>query len=805
VGSNQESLIEQWAICGKCGLMRRLEELQQAEAHPACPQCGHDGDSDAAGDQGQQRDFIEFSRSQALSYMEHYESLSGDTRDDRERTHYQTIKSFDLTEEKPSGAVGDAELPFGIEYRSSVIMREINVGYQGLQGLVGFGVGETAPDEGFQVCKDCGVVVPATGQINDAKHRRSCTRRRVNDKRKQENKDPLPYNWVPVYLHRELKSEAIRLLLPVASEEEIETLSACIHLGLRLRFDGNPAHLIVSPQTMPDPYSSMNRYYLMLLDAVPGGTGYLKTLYQQKDQHERDGEGLMEVLRLAKNALETCHCRRVMHVPDLPDTDGCYRCIRTYRMQYSAAAISRERGIELLERLIASGENRLPQQELTGVRANSLFESMLEKKFVDELKKFIDAVGGKWEKTIVRGSQGFRFTHPKADHIWELELQPRLGTAQGVDIDCRPDFLLSCDNDNIKPVAVFTDGFTFHCHPVNRIADDFRKRRAILKSGNYHVWSVTWKDLIQNNSDHNMVCYAPIAEMFKKHAKAAKSQGKTVPDPLRILHGGFVQLLAFIETPHAAGWSQLATSTNAYYLHQLAARRTVNQKDLQSALNDWRCTGAIANLPQQDGGEWVHLEKASLTNDLVSYMKVDDALTNRHGNTIMVARLGDSDSEVTGSDFEERWRRFLACMNLYQFLGSFHFWASSEVGEGTAPEIPFNVTIEIANEWQEIRDEVTSSLRHCVDDLANAGLPLPRALPVVEHYNDAIDDDAFAEMAWPTLNPPLAILAGDQEAFGAQWQELGWKVFTPDSLQVNGFEALAERLREPADKKTTIR
>ena len=62
---------------------------------------------------------------------------------------------------------------------------------------------------------------------------------------KQEGKPSSPYNWESVYLYRELRSEAIRLLLPIADDNDVDTLTACIHLGLRLRFEGNPAHLIV--------------------------------------------------------------------------------------------------------------------------------------------------------------------------------------------------------------------------------------------------------------------------------------------------------------------------------------------------------------------------------------------------------------------------------------------------------------------------------------------------------------------------------------------------------------------------------
>ncbi len=793
VGNQNEPLIQNWAICGKCGHMRPTEELNKPNALPACPQCGHDGDSMAAADRGQQRQFIEYSQSQAISYMEHYDSLSGDTSDERERVYYQTVRSFDLTVEAPSGAVGEAGLPFGIEYRGAMIMREVNVGYLGGQLIVPFGVEQMAPEEGFQVCLDCGVVVPSNGRIKDALHRRSCSRRRANEKRKQENKDLLPYNWASIYLHRELRSEAIRLLLPIASRQEIDTLSACIHLGLRLRFEGNPAHLIVSPQVMPDAYSSMNRYYVVLLDAVPGGTGYLKTLYQQKDQHGRDAEGIMEVLRLAKNALETCSCRRVTHSASNPDTDGCYRCIRTYHMQYSSQSISRERGIELLTRLIKAGEQRLPQKELAAIKANSLFESMLEKKFVESLKDFVNKSHGTWEETIVQGSQGFRFTLPGAEYYWELQLQPQLGNAQGVSIACQPDFILRCDNSKVKPIAIFTDGFEFHCHPVNRLADDFQKRRAILKSGSYHVWNITWKDLDPAGAEQNMVCHQPVADRHKQFASAAAGQGKVVPDPLRIVRNGFEQLTAFIKTAHAPGWSQLATSANAYYLQQIASKRTVKATELKAAIESWHQTGSLSTLNHVEGGQWVHNEKASLTADLINYIKVDDAMTNRSHQSIMVARLGDSAAEVGSENFEERWRRFLACINLYQFLTNFHFATGSEIANGLVEEMPFEASAGLPKEWAAVRDNVCSGLRHCTEELAASGLS-EALIPQIEYYNENIDDDAFAEMAWPNCNPPVAVLAGDQESFLKRWQENGWKVFTPDQLQAQGVAALIEHL-----------
>jgi DEAD/DEAH box helicase domain-containing protein len=796
IGNPQQPLIEEWAICGACGHMRLVEELNRPEVPPACPQCGHDRDVDSQLDRGQQRRFIEFARSQALSYMEHYESLSGDRSDEREREYYQTVRSFDLTREAPSGAVGDEGLPFGIEYRASVVLREVNVGYQNEHGTVPFGVNAAAPEDGFKICQDCGIVATPQTPLDQIVHRRSCRARRRFERLRQEGRQGQPFQWESLYLYRELTSEAIRLLLPIADDADIDTLTACLLLGLRLRFEGNPAYLVVAPQIMPDVATGMRRYYLMLLDAVPGGTGYLKTLYQEKDALQRDGEGIMQVLRLARNALETCPCRHMRQDPERLDTDGCYRCIRTYYLQYRAPHISRERGITLLNQLIEAGDKRVPQRELEAIKPHALFGSMLEKKFVDALRDFVDEKNGTWEQTIIRGNQGFRFVLPGFDRLWELELQPKLGAAQGVAVPSQPDFLLRCDDDRIKPLAIFTDGFQFHCHPVNRLADDMQKRRAIVESGNYHVWSVTWDDLDPTNAEQVMVCHAPVAQVLQQYANAARGQGKVVPEARRLIRNGMQQLKAFLDTPHAAGWAQLASFAVYYPLQMLAVKRTNGAHDLRSALQAWRTGTALPTLPHTDGGEWVYNDRAALNQDVVTYMTVGDAVSNRQSQVITLTRLGDSEVECTGSDYNERWRRFLACLNLFQFSDNFRFWTCSEVIAETAPDIPLAATSGVADAWQAVLENVTSGLRPYVQELASAGLPVPEALPEVEHYNEQIDDDAFAELAWPQCQPPVAVLAGEQIDFVRHWQAQGWKVLTPDDLQAKGITYLIDQLAQ---------
>jgi len=422
IGSGEDPLTESWAICGRCGHMRPLSDLNQENASPACPQCGLDGEADSQADIGQHHLFIEYARSQAISVMEQYESLSGDRSDERENQFYQRRYSFDLTVDSPTGATGEESLPFGIEYRAAVILREANVGYLDDPGSIAFGPEGPAPEKGFSVCADCGVVATRTQSLLQIKHRKSCSARRKFEKAKAEGRSTNPFREQAIYLYREIRSEAIRILLPSLMDDEMQTLRACFALGLRLRFEGDPSHLAIFPQQLPDAGGNVLRNYLIILDRVPGGTGYLKTLFQETDTLERPGEGLLSVMRLALNAMESCSCSHIS-ASDQPETDGCYRCVRTYSQRYNATSVSRSLGIRLLKQLIQAGEKRIDREALTEIPNTSLFGSMLEREFVRKLEEWVGTCSGTWEKTLVQGKLGFRFTLPQPNLTWEVTTQ----------------------------------------------------------------------------------------------------------------------------------------------------------------------------------------------------------------------------------------------------------------------------------------------------------------------------------------------------------------------------------------------
>ena len=799
LGSPAQPLLEQWAICGECGHIRRTEELNRPDASPACPQCGYAADAHSQRDRSQHKQFLEFARSQAISYMEHYESLSGDRADEREQRFYRIVPSFDTTLDAPSGAVADESEPFGIEYRAALALRQVNTGFAGMPGSLPFGVDQEVSETGFLACLHCGVAVDSDGDRNKVKHRRSCSGRRKTEKMQSEGRPGDAYQWESFYLYRELRSEAIRILLPDVDEDDTATLTACLFLGLRLRFQGNPGHLLVMPQIVPQHQDGLRKHYLVLMDAVPGGTGFLKTLFQDigTDPAGLPGEGVMDLLRRARDALESCGCRLLPCQHGQEDPDGCYRCIRTYHLQYRADQISRERGIRLLARLIEAGHRRSVIKALDQLDVKALFGSLLEKRLVDRLREFVetgvDGQPGAWTRTIIKGALGFRFRVGNHPRIWELELQPKLGPWQGVAISCQPDFLLTADDSEIRPIAIFADGFEPHVRPGqagSRLPDDFRKRRAILDSGLYGVWNITWNDL---NPDPQipvrLLQHHIVAKILPARLAAARQQGIQHPEINLATADGFSQLTAYLRSPDRSGWTRLAHECLVLPLQLLAGSDAAcEEAALANTVDQWRDHAGVAMPPVSPTGQWVVSDKlAAQGDDLLALATVPAAINGLADRIQVGLRLIDSAQEREKPGFPERWRRFLALANLFQFCQQFRVFVAAEVAERTAPDWGLKREVALDERWRDIQQAVVAVLHPVIAQLAAAGI----APPEVEVYlSDA--SDCFAELAWrksdeaESFQRNMAILVGDQAAFASEWQGAGWRVVTWADIQARG-------------------
>lgn len=355
----------------------------------------------------------------------------------------------------------------------------------------------------------------------------------------------------------------------------------------------------------------------------------------------------------------------------------------------------------------------------------------------------------------------------------------------------QPDFLLQSDDDAIKPLAIFTDGFEFHCYPNNRLSDDFRKRRAIIESGNFLVWSITWEDLVPETKDHIMLCHPMLADYLLQCQRKLSQNHQGIPDALQLTRNGMEQLKAFVAAPSKTGWKLMADFAVFRPLQMLMEKRKVSHKDLQEGMERWRVGTGMKAIADNPNGDWIYNDHATLTADFIAYISTEDALINAKEQTGISGRLGNSEEEVSGSDYKERWRRFLACMNVYQFNNAFNFWTTSEAINGVAPEILFTGKFEMSDAWEKVLNDTIPSLKPIAEILAKSDLPVPS----VEFVNEGIDDDAFAEMAWDLPNTKICFLAGDQTDFANLWQNQGWKVILPSDIKAKGVEWMITELK----------
>lgn len=745
IGREQESLLEQWYFCSNCSFIAPKD--QGKELYGSCPQCGMDGFNAS----GRDHAALEFSRSQASSFMEYYDAYAGDSREDRESQYYNLAMSFDTTTKADASVVGCANVTFGIEYRPYIAAREFNTGYALQSGDFEFDR-RKLNGEGFKVCADCGVAEGPRTTLKAKDHSRSCSGRRKAEEEEKAGHDGMTkFSMVNPYLYRDLRSEGIRLLIPFSEERDIETLKACVTLGLRLRFEGNPNHLLVRSQTIATPRSGLKRNYLVLMDAVPGGTGFLKSLFEGVERGELPGSGILDVLGRAKRALEECECTRLPEDDIVNDTDGCYQCLRTYSQQYKAELVSRSHGVRILDRLLQAKDELRVLQSLADVSENSLLESQLEERFISALEQL--AQGG-LDRTIINGKQGYRL---KAGELtWEIEVQPRIGKKDYVSLECKPDFLIRSTLGNIMPIAVFLDGHKYHVEN-NRLRDDVQKRRALLASKKFLVWSLTWQDV-----KDGVQGTGTFPEILKKYANSRARKHHSLDIPMA-MSGGMGGLIAFLWLPAPLKWRAFVDDLLEPFIFKFGR---MLKGENGSPLEEWS-KGNDLLFSETSGGDTISCtQDVSGTSNLIG-LKCEDQ------PPLVILRIDDRHSSVDDGAYKQTWQASLHGMNLYQFNHSFEVFAVSEVLNGSYTiAVKSNDSAErvLSERWQEVADRAVSSIAAVIIELAGLDAPVP----VVEHFADELPDEAAAELAWPDRK--VAILVGDQWHLHELWQHHGWKV-----------------------------
>ena len=728
------------------------------------------------------------------------DSLIGDDSDNREPQPYRQQGLFEMSEAgaKRGWQMTEPTCPFGYEYLPSATFRDINFGPDGLGGASVRVAGEEAPRKGFQVCAHCGKVRMRRSK-GESQHTRQC-KMHDQDEETQLKPDNL---HAALYLFRELRSEAMRVLLPMAdvniSATRQQSFVAAFHMGLRRHFNGNVDHLQSMLVTEPIAGSPLRRQYLVLFDNVPGGTGYIKELADNRAT-------VIAVLQGALAHLQNCGCQ---HNPRTPD--GCYRCIFAYRDRFSRDTTSRRAAIEALSLILTHADTLAPiagGKSLSHTDVNPLFDSELERRFIDALSA---APGCSIQPERINKRHGYSLTvtplpgstgpdgKARKPLRWSIELQVNLGNADGVAEASRPDFIIrprALDDARVKPIAVFTDGLEHH-KAIQ--ADDTRKRASLMRSGQFAVWTLVWDDLSREARTDAEVGWnwlkrpadANTLEGYQLYEQSAEALGlpSFANQPPIVSGQPFEQLVAYLRKPEttAAAFAHFAIS------RVFSLSRDVNQDDCRPRAGTW------LPMPWQDA----HFPDARLAGERVLNTDPPVTLATTVSTTAM-QRLGSmakdttpdalsrlpisaclnlDDREPLAESFKPAWRQFWAAANLLQFAPRFLPVSRSGIeslsyadlityhGFPALDETDRPSTESLPEEWKNAIawTEHAEALRV----LAEASLPAPDIGADV-----TLDGAIVANLEWQWPHEHIGLLIDADISNFNTLTEAGWRLVT---------------------------
>lgn len=776
LGSTAQPLVETWRFCPACNHAER--EADEASPTPECPSCGHVDWADV----GQRQRMVYFRRSRSLAGR--LEAATADDGEERTRKQFVTHDLIDVRPENRRGARLIESGPFGFELLTGLVLREINFG---LDQRVDAGgsvkvAGHSVPD-GFEVCRDCGRVKPEDppGPI---RHQPTC-RSKKNKKERTEH----------VHLYREVKSEAIRLLLPVADldlDAQRASFRAALQLGLRKRFGGRAPHLQTKEMSEPTTEGG-RRNFIVLFDSVPGGTGFLADLWR--------GDRLMDVLELALEALKKCPCQD-------EGKDGCYRCLFAYQSQRELQVTSSKMAQGALEAILAQRDKLVDRDSLSDVSMESALESELEEKFLRALLHRVRKTGDV-RQYLEKGQKRWELT--LGEQRWAVVPQVPLGKKEGVQVPCRPDFLLMPLRPEMdqRKIAIFCDGFAYHVQPektVSRIGDDLHKRRHLIESPKYLVWSLTWRDVQDMEKDTIALTQPLLGAGFSKFAAGAMSQWGLGRPSLRDVPSG-EQLLRWLANPDESKWRDEVLAAGAALSVQLQTLADDSRNALRTALQEaeqpWKGELVSEQVTAATGHfSAVHEKKFSAALAVLPTQSTGGPAP--HGALEWTVRLYDDQGSRKAKDYEQDWRRFLQALNLLQFAENLEI-VSTELISGGASIYQWTEAEQAAAAPTMAADEPDDTPADPIAELELEGLELAVAQAVFDltdvvaepqyEHEGSLRMDAQSDLAWATAR--VCFSSSDERMTAAERAELeaeGWTVFGSADDPMTIAQAVREAL-----------
>ena len=768
---------EPWRLCPNCS---HATIENSSVSLGTCPKCGDPGWADS----GQVRSM--FKVQMVYSNMMEEESQIGDESDDRATIFYDKELLVEVDDDKDvihAYQMDNDEFSFGYEFVQKASMREINFGEQSITGDKLYVAGHEGIRKGFTICKYCGKIQV---QGEQPKHSRFC--KMVKDKTLVTQ----TYEEC-MFLYREFETEALRILIPAttmdSSNVRVESFVAAFMLGMKKKF-GNVDHLRATVSEVPIPDADYRKQYLVIYDSVPGGTGYLKQLMN-------DQNGIIDIFTLALETMEKCSCN------DDPQRDGCYKCLFAYRQSQHIGEISRNTAINLLKAILSGKDNRVEIKKLAQVDTNHLFDSELERRFVGAFEKLSTAERPiRIHKILVNGKEGYSLQ--VGDALWTIEPQVDFDQSMGIEVKSRPDFVLrpKRTTGNQKPVAIFTDGYYYH---KDIAEEDTLKRMAIMLSGKYRVWSLTYKDvqtIYQDQGDYRtdtlISAKMPSGKLYMSAVKSATAE-KIRPEK----ENSFELLLDYLAIP---------TSEDLFTVHAKAFAMSIMDASLmrnqivygewknkwQAALNSMNSIEEIDEFGQALYGVW--RPRQDMGNmDILAEVSISEMTALKMRAPAKVVAILDDDPSSRTDKYEADWNGFWHFVNVMQFSSSATFLSKiginkaiytvlgSIIAEGSKPSNEEAPEIVIDEFWSDIMGDFIDDIAvTCATEMKKNGIPAPSTIGFELSDERSGATIAEAEMAWE--DSKIAWLLPEQEEYSDIFKKSGWMVlYSNEKIDRNVF------------------
>ncbi|SNS08385.1 protein of unknown function [Streptosporangium subroseum] len=658
IGTPSRPAWEQWRVCPGCGYVRTT---LAAEDTTSCPRCG----GADIGELGALYGVLRPTRVTAHDRRD--DAQIRDDHEDRQRRYYESAVAVDIeSADIVPGSWRHTKAVFGVDFTRKAVVRRFNLGTSRYdRPATDRFAGEDVRLNPFYTCPACGGTTvdgpPATAHSDaliassyvdpSRKHHRPwCTYRR----------DAQDAEHIKLILAHELRTEALRILLPVATlliEERMASFEAALMAGVAAEYGGDPDHLAIVTATMPDQETGRRRRFLVLHDTLPGGTGYLHRLSSE--------DGFRGVLTAALKIVEECPCKEDEHKA------ACHRCLLSHVPGNKYDKVSRAEALAMLRDLLDTWDTTT----VATTDAISLWdqvESELEARFLGGLEAWArrtDTPGTLGMAGVLnkKKTADLRIEGPDGSIVhWQMILQ---NTIKGT----RPDVLFRRLDDVPLEVAVYLDGYSYHASPdKNRLAGDAVKRARLRAHGRV-VFQLTW----ENIDDWETRGYAPFVKgepprapyLGNAQANARQTYQQLSPgrDPEELARTVWANpvdtLLAFLREPLPELWLRRAEALTAGLL-RLAQGQSRSGPDgvpkrLMAALRG-------SSLP------------ASTMEKILTIRAVDTAgcplavvLDPRAGYAwTAFAMIDDTNKTITADEesHKRRWAAWLYWGNLLQFL-----------------------------------------------------------------------------------------------------------------------------------------